>query len=353
MLRKSICFPIFILLVVISSSGCSGLDYLFHAAEGQYRILKESVSFEEAIAYDAFDQRQKDLICLVPEIKKFVSEELGLITGKAYETVYIGSELPPLYMLSAAPKDKLALRTWWFPIVGSMPYLTFFDSEQANEKAIEYRMDGLDVFSGVVAAYSTLGWFNDPVPRSMLEEDEAGFVETLIHEMTHTTIYFKGQGEFNESIASIIGKTGAVKFLKTKYGENHPSTIKALGVLHDQRIYSEFLSDLIEQLENNYSSNLDRDEKLLYKEIIFSESKKQFSDISENFLTDRFLWFNNIELNNAVILTIGLYNRNFMVLEKLLIKEGSEKAMINKIKKLVKPEGIPIMESIRDYTLLE
>lgn len=347
MFRKYICLSIFIL--VITSSGCGGISYLFHAARGQYRILSESVPLEEAIAQDIFDQRQKALINLVPEIKKFALEELGLIAGDAYEKVYVGSELPPLYMVSVAPEDKLALRTWWFPIAGSIPYLTFFDRESANKQAIEYREDNFDVFLGIVTAYSTLGWFDDPIPRSMLEEDEAGFVETLIHEMTHTTIYFRGQGEFNESIASIIGKAGSLKFLRTKYGENHPSTIKAHNILQDQRIYSEFLSDLIEQLEKNYSSSSDREKKLLCKKNIFFESKNQFSHISENFFTDRFVWFKDIELNNAVILTMGLYDRNFMLFEKLLAKEGSEMAMINKIRNLAESDELPVMESIRNY----
>jgi len=347
MFRKFIFLSIFIL--VISSSGCSGINYIFHAARGQYRILSESVPLKEAVEYDTFDQRQKALILLVPEIKKFASEELGLVAVDAYESVYVGSEISPLYMISVAPEDKLTLRTWWFPIVGSMPYLTFFDRESANKKAIEYREKNFDVFFGVVTAYSTLGWFDDPIPRSMLEEDEAGFVETLIHEMTHPTIYFKGQGEFNESIASIIGKTGALKFLRAKYGENHPSTIKAHNVLQDQRIYSEFMSDLIGQLEKNYSSGLDREKKLLYKKNIFSESKNQFSHIAEKLLTDRFVWFKDIELNNAVILTIGLYNRNFTVLEKLLEKEGSETAMLSKIRELAESGELPVMESVHNY----
>ena len=121
--------------------------------------------------------------------------------------------------------------TWWFPVVGNMPYLGFFDLEKARAEKEKWVQKDLDVIIGRADAYSTLGWFQDPVTRNLLQGSQVDLAETILHEMTHTTLYVKGQGAFNEGLAVLVGKVGTHRFMEKTYGPSHPLTIQAIKEL--------------------------------------------------------------------------------------------------------------------------
>src|SRR5690606_29809700 len=102
--------------------------------------------------------------------------------------------------------------TWWFPIVGRVPYKGFFDFDEAHEQARRLDARGYDTYVRPSAAFSTLGWFNDPVLNTVLRYSDVDLVQTVIHELTHNTIYIAGQAGFNESFATFVGDRGAAAF---------------------------------------------------------------------------------------------------------------------------------------------
>lgn len=326
----------------LSTSGCS-LTYVYHAAKGQYQLLHDSIPVEEALAGETLGSKESDRLQLVALVKAFGEEELGLKRTENYQTVYLESNQAPIYTLSASPKDRLKQVTWWFPIVGRLPYLGFFDLEEAKKKKENLFHKDLDVFMGVADAYSTLGWFKDPVTMNLLEGSTLDLVETILHEMTHTTLYLKGQGEFNEGLAVLVGKAGAVEFFENKYGPFDPLTIEARNSIADEHIFSHYLDSLLNELDQLYNSPVSYQEKLIQREKVFASFLDRFVEIKAQLRTDHFTHFGTAELNNAYLMAIGLYHRNFALFDALLKeKNNSVKETIIYFQEFAKKEELAL-----------
>jgi len=304
-------------------AGCR-LGYVLQAANGQYALLSESVPLEEGLKSASLSPVEKQHLRLVPEVKAFGEEALGLKETQNYQSVYLSSAHPPVYTLSASPKDRLSRVTWWFPIVGDMPYLGFFELEKAKREKAKLVKKDYDVIIGRADAYSTLGWFKDPVTLNLLQGSTLELVQTILHEMAHTTLYVKDQPEFSEGLAVLVGQMGALAFFEEKYGSRHPLAQEARKSIQDERIFSTFLGSVLERLEILYASPLDYQEKLRARETVFSESQKEFQHIAGRFQTDRFLAFGSRELNNAYLMAIGLYHRHFNLFEAVLRENGGD-----------------------------
>jgi len=310
------------LILIFLGSGCR-LSYLIHAGAGQFRLLYHSIRVEDALQGDSLFPEQKDRLRLVARIKDFGEKELGLKKTKNYQKIYLKSHHPPIYTVSAAPKDRLIRITWWFPVLGNMPYLGFFDLESAQAEKDRLLKKNLDVTMSVADAYSTLGWFKDPVTLNLLKGSTVDLVDTILHEMTHTTLYVKGQGEFNEGFAVLFGKMGAIIFLEKNYGPTHPFTIKAKKSIEDERIFSSFLASLLDRLEQLYGSPLPYQQKLAAREKIFLASLEEFNQLKGMLQTGRFTYFGRNGLNNAYLMFVGLYHRHFHLFEAVLRQKGN------------------------------
>ena len=316
-------FSIFAIFTLLFSTSACRLSYVLHAVSGQAQLLNNSIPVEEALKADSLGSQERARLRLVAQVKAFGEIELGLKETENYETVYLKSRRPPIYVVAASPKDRLVRKTWWFPIVGKMPYLGFFDEGPARAEKERLLEQDLDVIMGLADAYSTLGWFQDPVTLNLLEGSTVNLVETILHEMTHTTLYLKGQGEFNEGLAAMVGKVGAVQFLEKTFGPSDPLTIEAKKNLEDEHIFSPFLAALLQQLEQLYDTPIDYEEKLARREKIFERSLVKFRGIKGQFQTDRFIHFETAKMNNARLLSIGLYHRHFHLFEALLKEKGN------------------------------
>ena len=311
-----------LLILTLVGPGC-GIRYIIHAGVGQFRMLHHSVPVDEALQDESLKPEYKDHLKLVAEIKDFGEKELGLKKTQNYQTVFLKSRQSPIYTVSASPKDRLISITWWFPIVGDMPYLGFFNLESAKNKKTSLLKKDLDVMIGQADAYSTLGWFKDPVTLNLLEGSTNNLVETILHEMTHTTLYVKGQGAFNEGQANLIGKVGAIAFLQTTYSQSHPLTIEAEMILEDERIFATFIEQLIPKLNTLYESKITYEEKLVQREKVFLDSLKEFDQLKGKLKTDRFRYFGSSGLNNAYLMAVGLYHRHFQLFEAVYKKNGN------------------------------
>ena len=344
MLRTIIRVPILLLFILsslfLSTTGCS-LPYVYHTAKGQYQLLHGSIPVEEALTGETLGSKESEKLRLVALVKAFGEEKLGLKKTDNYQTVYLESNQAPIYTLTASPKDCLKQVTWWFPIVGRMPYLGFFDLKKAEKKKEKLLSKDLDVFMGVAAAYSTLGWFKDPVTMNLLEGSTLDLVETILHEMTHTTLYLKGEGEFNEGLAVLVGKAGAVEFFESNYGPLNPLTIEARNSMADERVFSLFMDSLLHELDQLYKSPISYQEKLIRREKIFDSFLDRFVEIRRQLQTNYFTHFGIVELNNAYLMAIGLYHRNFTLFEALLKeKNHSVKETILYLRESAKKEEL-------------
>lgn len=347
-LKRLIPWAVLVPAVLLMLSGCR-FTYILHAAAGQFRLLNGSVPIEKAMKEDTLTPMQKDQLSLVAAVKGFGGDELGLKKTESYESIYLGSNQSPIYVVSAAPKDRLTLITWWFPVVGRMPYLGFFDLDRAEAEKKKLLERDLDAIIGQAEAYSTLGWFQDPVTLNLIEGSSLDLVETILHEMTHTTLYVKGQGEFNEGLAVLVGKRGAFLFMEKTYGLNHPLTVEAAKSLHDEALFSSFLASLLEELQDLYNSPKTYEEKLSQRERIFAGALKEFGGMKSRLKTARFLAFEKGSLNNAYLMALGLYHRHYHTFEAVLERrDNAIKPMLSFLKDFVKEDG-DIMKRLQDW----
>lgn len=303
-------------------TGCQ-ISYLFQAAAGQFRFLYHAVPVEEVLQQDSLPSEEKRRLALVSRIKDFGENELGLKNSDNYETINL-KDRSPVYTVSASPKDKLTLVTWWFPVVGNVPYLGFFDLEAAKKERDSLLAKNLDTFVGRAEAYSTLGWFKDPLSLHLIQGSDLNLVETLLHEMTHTTLYVKGQGEFNEGLAQLVGKRGALLFFEQTFGPSHPATLEAQDSILDEVLFSAYLVTLLSELDALYKEEqISYELKLSEREKIFARQLEKFNEVKDRMRTRRFAAFGQPGLNNAYLMSVALYHRHYAFFERVLVQKGN------------------------------
>lgn len=211
-------------LSLLALSGCTTAGYLAQAGCGQIDIMLRARDLDDTVADARVPARTRALLSQVKEIKRFGERHSLRPTGSYHRFVQLDRPVV-VWVVTASDPLRFHSKTWWFPIVGSVPYLGWFDRDAAHEFATSLREQGLDVDIGGAEAYSTLGWFDDPVLSTMLGDgDEAvgELAEVVLHESVHATLYVGGQTRFNESLAEFAsGKLSRV-YLDERYGAASP-----------------------------------------------------------------------------------------------------------------------------------
>jgi predicted aminopeptidase len=289
----------------MSFTACSPI-YVIKAGIAEAKILAGRRPLPEVILDPATDERTRGMLTLAAEARTFAQTELQLEVGDSY-TSFTQLESDTLALvLSAAYRDRLASKTWWFPIVGNVPYRGFFSEGDARKEQAELDAEGYDTLLRPTAAFSTLGWFADPILSSLLRSDDVELIETLLHEMSHAHLFVPGRVRFNESFATFVGRVAAIQFFCTRDGGGS-DTVKcqrAEARWRDAQRYSGFLDGLIADLQAVYDdSNASSDEKLDRRESVYAAHQARFeSDVSPTFESLRFGSFMQRPLNNAVLL---------------------------------------------------
>jgi predicted aminopeptidase len=248
-----------VLLVLLPAlSGC----YLITQAGGQLRILLNSQSIDRLLKDPAVPVDTKLKLMLVKDIKVFGEHDLGLHRSANYECFYDTRGTPITYIVSACRKDRFEPHLWWFPIVGDVPYKGFFAKEDAEAEARDLEAQDYDVALGTAAAYSTLGYFPDPVLSTMLNYPEEELAALLLHELTHGTIYLPGGADFNEGLASFVGWQGALEYARSRHGIGSPQYGRTVRAFADEERRDGKARELYRKLSELYASNRPRAEIL-------------------------------------------------------------------------------------------
>jgi predicted aminopeptidase len=293
------------LALLAPAAGC----YVFNQAKGQLDIAFNSRPIEEVYADPGLPEARARKLDLVAASRRFAVERLGLRPSRNYTTYFDTGRRAVTYVVSACRPDAFIPYTWWFPIVGSLPYKGFFDRADAEEEAAALRADGWDVTVGESAAYSTLGWFRDPVFSSMLSMSDASLASTVIHELVHGTVYVSGHADFNESLASFVGRTAALQLLEERHGRGSPPAEEARARFEDETLFDEFIADLYRRLSELYGSERPRGEKLAAREEVFAGAREELKGLVATFRTASFRRLQDLPLNNAVIVAQYRYGR--------------------------------------------
>lgn len=319
----------------ITLSSCQ-MAYVMKSGVGQFKLLSSRVPVKEALKDPNIKLETKRKLLLAQETREFAEKELHLKNTKNY-TSYVELDRPYVtYVVSAAERWKLKGYQWSYPFMGKMPYRGYFNEADAQELTDDMQKDGYDAYMRGVSAYSTLGWFNDPLLSSMLAYDDYDLVDTIIHETVHTTLYIKNAADFNERFASFLGQKGAEQFYLKKEGPNSKTLLKVKLRNTDMELFSKFISKELQDLEIWYDQ-LPADQ---YKEEIrqsrIKEIQKNFvTKIAPQMKTDQFKHFPDLKLNNARLVLYKTYMRDLSDFEKLYQKLGRDyDAFLEKCKSL-------------------
>jgi predicted aminopeptidase len=196
-------------------AGCMALggpSYLAQAVWSEARILVRREPIPDVLARPGLDPTRAERLRLALAVRTFARDALGLAVGESYATFVDIDGEAPVHVVSAAYRDRLESYLWRYPIVGRLPYRGFFDRADADAAAARLEAQGLDVEVRPAAAFSTLGWFADPLLSSTVAEPPVGLAETIIHELFHATHWRPGDVAFNESAATWTGHRGAIAF---------------------------------------------------------------------------------------------------------------------------------------------
>lgn len=215
-----------------------GIDQL----KGQLSIVMHAKPVEQFMGDPAFPDSLKEKLLLIGKIRNYAIDSLGLKPGKNYTTLFDQQGKPLLMNLTAAEPFQLKAYTWDFPLLGTVSYKGFFNFEKGRREADALKKQNYDVEYSTVSAWSTLGWFRDPIFTGMLRRNEGQLAELIIHEMTHATIYLESSVDFNENLASAVGETGAEKFLAHQFG---PESAQLINYLNEQEDYNRFATHML------------------------------------------------------------------------------------------------------------
>ncbi len=222
-------------------------------AAGQLRLLRARTPITRALADPATTDDERERLALVLEAREH-ARDLGLRVGEQYTTFapWPGDRL--VTAVVATEPGTLAPAGFWFPLLGRVPYKSYFTPEAAEREAEALRGEGLDVCLSPVSAYSTLGWLADPVTGPLLRAHRTDLVATVIHELVHATVYVSGDADFNEGLATFIGEQGALGFFGARDGPDAASTREAQRRIADERAVSGALRSLREEVAALYAA---------------------------------------------------------------------------------------------------
>ena len=317
-------------LCLFGITGCE-LGYLITQGTGELGILWRAEDLDEFVAEETAvgggtstpqrDERRRKL-ALLGDIKRFAEKELGLDVDDAYSTYHEVEGAAISYVVSAAHPLALVPYRWSYPIVGSVTYKGFFDEDDARVEEARLAKAGWDTHVGSVAAFSTLGWFRDPVLSTMLDDDDGDLAELVFHELVHRTVYFQDRTAVNESLATVVGRAGARRFLVERFGSNSKGLQRYETGLRRSRLLKDARRRQRSDLESLYRSDLAESEKYRRKAELFDHAAQTL--VRLQLLREP----SQLSRSNAWILAHGQYDVYVPLFEETLRTFGGETAQL-------------------------
>ena len=321
-------------------SGCSA-GFIIRSAYEQTKILLKREPIEKVIESSETTSDIKRKLELVTEAREF-AKEIGLSPGGSFKTYSNIDRDTLVWVVAGSRPAAFELHTWWFPIVGRVPYKGFFDKKSAEKEALSLKQKGYETFLRGADALSTLGWFDDPVLTPMLRNDDYQIVNTVIHESVHSTVWIPNHVPFNESMANFVGAQGALEFYTKR---NNAADTKTASVrLQIENKLADTVTKLYDALDTLYKSDISESQKLESREQIFKERMKTFRQEHPQFKALQ-------TINNAEIMQLKFYLTNLKLFADAYKEAGSWERFVGLIKEVSKEIG---EDSTKDpFNLLE
>lgn len=311
-----------LLLLIVVIGGCASPGYYLHAVSGQVELLNKRRPLEEVLNDPATTPEIRQQLELVRRLRDFASRELGLPDNRSYRT-YADLERPfVVWNVFATPELSLEPKQWCFVFAGCVSYRGYFARDRAEQFAADLKQDGYDVYVGGVPAYSTLGWFDDPLLNTFIHRSEADLAGLLFHELAHQIIYVGGDSAFNESFATVVELEGVKRWF-----ERHGTPQQAEAYRRKIQRREQFTTLVLKHkasLAGIYATNSSDAEKRTAKTRVFEELRSDYAALKIKWdgNADYDRWFAQ-DLNNSHLVAIGMYSQYVSAFQKLLKQQDS------------------------------
>ena len=336
-LRKWLAAPA-LLLAVLAMSGCQSFSFYGQAIKGQYEIVAHRERIEKLLADPQTPAPLKAKLQLVQSLRAFAKKDLKLPVDGHYQK-YADVHRPfVVWNVEAAPEFSLEPKTWWYPFVGSLEYRGYFSERGARDYAARLQKKGYDVYVGGVPAYSTLGWFKDPVLNTFIFDPEPDLAETLFHELGHQRVFASGDTDFNEAFATTVGQEGARRWLRVKGDKS--AYDKYLAELRRNRQFANLIMNTCERLEALYGDERTEEGKVkagnkkraLPPERLRAQKQHLIDRLQQEYAQLKAQWGGSTEydewfagpVNNAQLNSVAAYYDLVPGFERLLEQNGGD-----------------------------
>jgi predicted aminopeptidase len=324
--------------------------YLVRAAIAEAKILARRESIPSIVADPQTRPEIAAKLRLVLAARVFAADSIRLRTNKSFTTYSQLDRDTLVLVLSGAYRDRLRSKTWWFPIVGRVPYKGYFDFSGAREAARALERDGFDVYLRPSPAFSTLGWFNDPLLSTSLRSDSLDLANTVIHELTHNTFYAPGQAFFNESFANFVGARGASWFFRSRGSPAAAALTDAQW--SDEKVMARFWARLYTSIDSAFKAHAsDSVGRLVARDTVYRRARRELVDVlGPQLRTIGPRSLERMRLDNAALLARRIYATDLDLFDQVWLKEGSDlRRTIDRIIELAKSKPKDPFGALRDW----
>jgi predicted aminopeptidase len=308
---------VLLLLFLMFVGGCSTLGYYYQSIHGHFTLMGDSRSISEVLQDNSTNTDLKEKLQLVQEARNFASAELGLPENRSYQSYAALDKEAVVWSVVATPEFSVQPKQWCFPVVGCASYRGYFKKEEAQEYADNLRKQGMDVTVVPNPAYSTLGWFADPLPSTVINWPESHLVGLIFHELAHQQLYVSGDSAFNEAFAMTVEQVGVERWFNSRRdasGLRQWSKRKQM-----QEEFTDMLLATRERLQQLYARQISESEMRVFKGAEFDRLNQEYLRLKQrwNGYNGFDHWFES-DLNNARLASVATYERFVPAFLKML-----------------------------------
>jgi len=311
-------------LFAAALSGCQAVRYYQQAIAGQCAILLHEQSIPKLLADPKTPAPLKTKFEAILKIRRFAADQLKLPAGESY-LKYTDLHRPyAVWNVNIAPALSLEPKTWWFPVVGRASYRGYFHELPARGYAADFSKKGWDVWVDGIETYSTLGWFNDPILNTFVNEPDSYLAEVIFHELTHQLLFVPGDTDFNEAFATAVASEGVRRWLLAS--SNSPAVERYRAGQDKERQFVDLIMAARAQLQALYHDpNLSDTAKLSRKEDIIAQLRARHADLKASWggQSPFDTWFSE-PINNAKLNTVSAYYDLVPAFDALLRDNGGD-----------------------------
>jgi predicted aminopeptidase len=323
--------------------------YLLRGAWEEGRILWNRRDIATLVLDSTTSEPLRERLRVVQEARRFSIDSLGLAAGESFSTYSALTRDTLVLVLSASRRDTLAAHTWWFPVVGRFPYKGFFDFGEALATAARMRAEGFDTYVRPASAFSTLGWFNDPLLSTTVRQPVDGLVNTVIHELLHNTVFVRGEGVFNESLGTFVGAHGAMGFFRAR-GDT-ANERRARDDWEDDKTLGAFWLATTRRVDSVLARR-ERDvgARIAARDTVYAEMRERLMrDIAPRLRLVDTTRLRAIQLDNAALIARRTYASDLYLFDEVHRRAGGDlRKTIGLIRQLTRADGDPF-DALRNW----